>query len=39
MGTLLISDPAFCLNLWFVLHRNTGHTMEEIGSMDMTYTL
>jgi hypothetical protein len=37
LGTLLVDDPAFCLHLWFVLQRNTGHTMEEIGSLDMSY--
>jgi hypothetical protein len=37
LGTLLINDPAFCLHLWFVLQRNTGHTMKEIGSLDMSY--
>jgi hypothetical protein len=39
LGTLLINDPAFCLHLWFVLQRNIGHTIEEVGSLDMSYTL
>jgi hypothetical protein len=39
IGTLLIDDAAFCRQLFFALHYHTNLSMEEIGSLDMSYTL
>jgi hypothetical protein len=39
IGTLLVDDAAFCRDLFFVLHHNTNRSMEDIGSLDLSYTL
>jgi hypothetical protein len=39
IGTLLVDDAAFCRHLFFVLHHNTNRSMEDIGSLDLSYTL
>jgi hypothetical protein len=39
IGTLLIDDGAFCRQLHFVLHHHVNLPIEEIGSLDMAYTL
>jgi hypothetical protein len=39
IGTVLIDDAAFCRHLYFVLHHHLNLSIEEIGSLDMSYTL
>lgn len=39
MGTLLIDDAAFCWHLYFVLQHHTEHSLGQIGSLEMSYTL
>jgi len=39
MGTLLLSDPAFCAEICDVLLRHRGRTIREIAEIDLFYTL
>ena len=39
IGTILIDDAAFCWQLYSVLQRQTENSLEEIGSLDLSYTL
>ena len=39
IGTLLIDDAAFCLHVYFILQGQRGRSIEEIGSLDMSYPL
>jgi hypothetical protein len=39
VGVLLISDTAFCREIFRVLLQNRGKTMQEIGSIDLAHTL
>jgi hypothetical protein len=39
IGALLLSDPAFCRELFTVLVRNCGETIRDIGEIDMSRTL
>jgi hypothetical protein len=38
MGELVISDAAFCLEIYAVLLRHCGKTIQEIGDMDLSDT-
>ena len=35
MGTLFVSDAAFCLEIYAVLLRHCGKTIQEIGDIDL----
>jgi hypothetical protein len=35
MGTLFVSDAAFCLEIYPVLLRHCGKTIQEIGDIDL----
>ena len=39
IGTLLLSDPIFCREIWTILAQNRGKTIQEIGDIDLSYTL
>jgi hypothetical protein len=39
VGTVLIDDAAFCWQLYFVLQRQAERSLEQIGSLDLSYTL
>jgi hypothetical protein len=39
IGTILMDDAAFCRQLYFVLQRHAEHSLDEIGSLDLSYTL
>jgi len=39
IGALLLSDTAFCREIFGVLLQNRGKTMQEIGSIDLAHTL
>jgi hypothetical protein len=39
MGVLLLSDPAFCGEIYRVLIQHCGETIREIGDIDLSYTL
>ena len=38
IGALLLSDTAFCREIFRVLVRNRGKTIQEIGGIDLRYT-
>ena len=38
MGTLFITDDAFCLDIHAVLLRHCGKTIQEIGDIDLSGT-
>ena len=38
IGALLLSDTAFCREIFGVLVRNRGKTIQEIGDIDLRYT-
>jgi hypothetical protein len=39
IGALLLNDPAFCREIFEVLIQNLGKTIQEIGDIDLSYTL
>jgi hypothetical protein len=39
IGTLLISDHAFCREICDVLIQHRGKTIKAIGDIDLSYTL
>ena len=39
IGALLLGDTAFCLEIFGVLTQNRGKTIQEIGSINLHYTL
>lgn len=39
LDTLLIDDAAFCRHIYCVLHHHREHSLKEIGSLDLSYTL
>jgi hypothetical protein len=39
IGTLLLSDPVFCREIWTILVQNCGKAMRDIGEIDMSHTL
>ncbi len=39
LGTILIDDAAFCRHLFFVLQHHVNLAIEDIGSLDISYTL
>jgi hypothetical protein len=39
VGALLVSDPAFCREIFDVLVGQVGKTIQEIGDIDLKYTL
>src|SRR5262245_31373850 len=39
IGALLLSDTAFCRQIFGVLFQNRGKTMQEIGNINLRYTL
>jgi hypothetical protein len=39
MGALLLSDSALCGEIFGVLLQNRGKTLQEIGDIDLRYTL
>src|SRR5262245_53555340 len=39
VGALLLSDATFCREIFGVLLQNRGKTMQEIGSINLAYTL
>ena len=39
IGALLLSDPAFCREIFGVLIQNRGKTIQEIGSINLRYML
>ena len=39
MGALVIEDQAFCAQIAGFLERYVGHSIREIGGMDLSFTL
>jgi hypothetical protein len=39
VGALLLNDPAFCVEIVEVLMQHLGGTIQEIGDIDLNYTL
>jgi hypothetical protein len=39
VGALLLNDPSFCREIFEVLIRHVGKTIQEIGDIDLSYTL
>ena len=39
MGTLLLTDPVFCREIWTILVQNCGKAMRDIGEIDVSHTL
>jgi hypothetical protein len=39
VGALLLDDPAFCQEIFEVLSQHLGNTIQEIGDIDLSYTL
>jgi|SRR5262245_40101508 len=39
VGALLLNDPAFCRGIFDILNAHVGETVEEIGNIDLSYTL
>jgi hypothetical protein len=39
IGTLLLSDPASCFQIYSVLIQHCGKTIQAIGDIDVSYTL
>jgi len=39
VGALLLSDSAFCEEIVEVLMQHLGETIQEIGDIDLSYTL
>ena len=39
VGALLLNDPAFCQEIFRILNVHVGETVEEIGNIDLSYTL
>ena len=39
IGALLLSDTAFCREIFGVLVQNRGKTIQEIGNINLSYTL
>src|SRR5215475_11609485 len=39
IGSLLLSDPVFCREIWTILVQNCGNAMRDIGEIDMSHTL
>jgi hypothetical protein len=39
IGALLLSDTAFCREIFGVLVKNRGKTIQEIGSIELAHTL
>ncbi|MGH7767920.1 MAG: hypothetical protein ACREQP_10730, partial [Candidatus Binatia bacterium] len=39
MGALLFDDAAFCRQISNYIACHTGHSLEEIGSLDVSYLL
>jgi hypothetical protein len=39
IGALLLNDPAFYREIFEVLIQNLGKTIQEIGDIDLSYTL
>jgi hypothetical protein len=39
VGALLLDDPAFCREIFDILIQNLGKTIQEIGDIDLSYTL
>ena len=37
LGCLLLSDGAFCEQLFKLLQQNVGRSIEDIGSLDLSY--
>ena len=38
VGALLLSDPAFCQEIFHILNTRVGETVWEIGNVDLSYT-
>jgi hypothetical protein len=38
IGALLLSDPAFCREVYRVLLKSCGDTIQEIGGIDLSHT-
>jgi len=38
IGALLLSDPAFCREVYQVLLKSSGDTIQEIGGIDLSHT-
>ncbi len=39
VGALLLSDPAFSLQIYALLVQNCGKTIQDIGEIDLSYML
>ena len=39
MADLRFDDPAFCKHIYELLQQNIGRLIEDIGDLDLTYTL
>jgi hypothetical protein len=39
MGVMTFDDLAFCRAMFLLLKSNVGRTIEEIGNLDLSYTL
>ena len=39
IGALILSDPAFCRQIYALLVKNCGETIREIGDIDLSYML
>jgi hypothetical protein len=37
IGTLLLSDPIFCREIWTLLVQNCGKAIRDIGDIDLSY--
>jgi hypothetical protein len=39
VGAVLLNDPAFCREIFEVLSGHVGKTIQEIGDINLSYTL
>jgi len=39
VGALLLDDAAFCREIFEVLSKHLGNTIQELGDIDLEYTL
>jgi hypothetical protein len=39
LGTLLMDDATFCRQLYYILQYHTTRSIEQIGVLDLSYTL
>ena len=39
MGLMQFDDPKFCYEIFGLLKTKLGHSMKDIGALDLSYTL